>query len=172
VSLYASFNGTLGTTIDEQEFGIGIAVKPLWGKDDAAGDAVWHRCFLASSLDSDDRIGLSWQPTNKRWYAFMRVAGITRYAFLPTTDFNAGDILGFYLERRTDRFRLASKFTGGEIVYTPWASDDRRLSGIKKVDIGGGSPANAVLADFVLHDRPEDIDPEGYLSAIPGGGGE
>ena len=86
------------------EFGIGIALKMLWGKDDAAGDAVnptsWRRCFLASSLDSDDRIGLSWQPTNKRWYAFMRVAGITRYAFLPTTDFNAGDILGFYLERR------------------------------------------------------------------------
>jgi len=23
------------------EFGIGIALKMLWGKDDAAGDAVW-----------------------------------------------------------------------------------------------------------------------------------
>jgi len=131
------------------------------------GDAVWGRCFLASSLDSDDRIGLSWQPINKRWYAFMRVAGITRYAFLPTTDFNAGDILGFYLERRTDRFRLASKFTGGEIVYTPWASDDRRLPGIKKVHIGGGPEfANAILADFTLHDSG-DIDPEGYLAGVP-----
>ncbi len=157
-----------------EEFGIGIAVKPLWGKDDAAGDAVWRQCFLASSLDSDNRmIRLSWQSTNKRWYASMRVAGIARYAFLPTTDFNAGDILGFYLERRTDRFRLASKFTGGEIVYTPWASDDRRLSGIKKVHIGGGPSAgpsaNAILADFTLHDSG-DIDPEGYLSRVPGGG--
>ncbi len=152
------------------EFGIGIALKMLWGKDDAAGDAVWRLCFLASSqIDSNDRIGLRWHPTNKRWYASVRLAGITRHAYLPTTDFNAGDILGFYLERRTDRFRLASKFTGGEIVYTPWASDDRRLPGIKKVHIGGGPSANAILADFTLHDSG-DIDPEGYLSRVPGGG--
>ena len=47
------------------EFGIGIALKMLWGKDDAAGDAVWRLCFLASSLDSNDKIGVelatNWQ---------------------------------------------------------------------------------------------------------------
>jgi len=36
----------------------------------------------------------------------------------------------------------------------------------------GSESVNAVVADVVFHDRPEDIDPVGYLSAIPGGGGE
>ena len=36
----------------------------------------------------------------------------------------------------------------------------------------GSESVNAVVADFTLHDRAEDIDPEGYLSQVPGGGGE
>lgn len=66
------------------------------------------------------------------------------------------------------------KLEKGDIA-TPWtpAPEDGDTNDIyvgSRTD--GSESSNAVFADFVLHDRPEDIDPEGYLSAIPGGGEE
>lgn len=156
-----------------QEFGIGIAVKPLWGKDDPAGEGVWRRAFEAY-IDGSNRLNIVWYHSSKTWAAEIYIDGVAKAAPLPASAFSAGDILYFYFEKRADKFRLAGKFAGGEIIYTDWKADDRPLPEFADIFIGsavgGSSAANAVLADFVIHDRPEDIDPEGYLSRVPGGG--
>jgi len=156
-----------------QEFGIGIAVKPLWGKDDAAGEGVWRRAFEAY-IDGSNRLNIVWYRSSKTWAAEIYIDGVAKVAPLPASAFSAGDILYFYFEKRADKFRLAGKFAGGEIIYTDWKADDRPLPEFADIFIGsavgGSSAANAVLADFVIHDRPEDIDPEGYLAGMPGGG--
>ena len=156
-----------------QEFGIGIAVKPLWGKDDPAGEGVWRRAFEAY-IDGGNRLNIVWYRSSKTWVAEIYIDGVKKAAPLPASAFSAGDILYFYFEKRADKFRLAGKFAGGEIIYTDWKADDRPLPEFADIFIGsavgGSSAANAVLADFVIHDRPEDIDPEGYLAGMPGGG--
>jgi len=88
----------------------------------------------------------------------------------------AGKITGIYYHQEPGKYTFYVRKHNGEIV-----SDSKNvtaLTGLTTILIGCHIPistpraANAVFADFVLHDRPEDIDPEGYLSQVPGGGEE
>jgi len=149
-------------------------MKMLWGANDPAAKGVYRRAFDIF-IDQSNRISILWWPVPKRWGAEVRINNVTVSVGLPSIGFAEGDIVALYFERRVDKFRLAGKFAGGEIAFSNWAADDRQLPDFNTIYVGcqkAAYHANAVLADFVLHDRPEDIDPEGYLSAIPGGGEE
>jgi len=158
------------------EFGIGVTMKMLWGANDPAAEGVYRRA-AELWIDHGNRIFIGWQHTQKRWSAEVWVGGKVRTSTITDTpNFTAGDIIGLYFERRTDRFRLAGRFAGGEIIYTNWTADDRTLPEFTNIYIGSDSNSrntiNAVLADFVLHDSG---DPEGYLAGVPDdadGGGE
>ena len=156
-----------------EEFGVGVTMKMLWGANDpAAGD---YRRAFDIFIDQSNRISILWWPVPKRWAAEVRINNVLVSRGLPSIGFAEGDIVALYFERRVDKFRLTGKFAGGEIASSNWVADDRQLPDFNTIYVGcqkAAFHANAVLADFVLHDRPEDIDPEGYLSAIPGGGGE
>jgi len=55
-----------------------------------------------------------------------------------------------------------------EIIYSYGAGTGETLYVGSRAD--GSESVNAVVADMVFHDRPEDIDPVGYLAGVPGGG--
>jgi len=86
--------------------------------------------------------------------------------------------MGFYLVKDGDKAKVFYAQENGESYESDWFSVGETFTDEKVKNIVIGSHygairhAGGVIADFVLHDRPEDIDPEGYLSAIPGGGGE
>ena len=90
----------------------------------------------------------------------------------------AGKITGIYYHQEPGKYTLYVRKHNGEIVSG--SRDVTALTGLTTILVGCSVPAtlyaaNAVFADFVLHDRPEDIDPEGYLSQVPDdadGGGE
>jgi hypothetical protein len=154
------------------EFGIGIAFKPLHT------DPGVNRRLLEIITDPYD--------INNRIYFTLSAAGTGRMVCVHAREgkslsnnvdnIQEADIItGLYFHQFATGYKIYLQKNGGTIQTVEKAG--LPISGLKVINLGFSVVgalvrANAVLADFVLHDRPEDIDPEGYLSAIPGGGGE
>jgi len=140
-------------------FGIGIAAKMLHAHD-AATRTFWqagdYRCYFDAA---DNKIKI----TN----------GVV-VAETATVTWGANDYVGVYAGRENGNLFIQAKIAGVVGDKAEQAGD--AIGSGTTLYVGsrtdGSESSNAVLADFVLHDRPEDIDPEGYLSAIPGGGEE
>jgi hypothetical protein len=140
-------------------FGIGIAAKMLHAHD-AADRTFWecggYRCYFDSA---DNKIKL----TN----------GVVT-AETAAVSWGANDYVGIYAGRDDDTGNLfiQAKIAGavGEKAEVVGDTVDNGTTLYVGSRTDGSESSNAVLADFVLHDRPEDIDPEGYLYSIPGGG--
>lgn len=141
-------------------FGIGIAAKMLHAHD-AATRTFWqvgdYRCYFDAA---DNKIKI----TN----------GVVEAETAAVT-WAANDIIGVYAGRQNGKLFLQAKIAGAltdrvEAEAGAGAGTGETLYVGSRAD--GSESVNAVVADLVFHDRPEDIDPMGYLSAIPGGGGE
>jgi len=141
-----------------EEFGVGIAAKMLHAHD-AADRTFWecggYRCYFDSS---DNKLKM----TN----------GVVT-AETATVTWGANDYVGVYAGRENGNLFLQAKIAGAltdrvEAEAGAGAGTGETLYVGSRAD--GSESVNAVVADMVFHDRPEDIDPMGYLSAIPGGG--
>jgi len=140
-------------------FAIGIAAKMLHAHNKATR-TFWecgdYRCYFDSS---DNKLKM----TN----------GVVT-AETATVTWGANDYVGVYAGRENGNLFIQAKIAGVVGDKAEQAGD--AIGSGTTLYVGsrtdGSESSNAVLADFVLHDRPEDIDPEGYLSAIPGGGEE
>jgi len=134
-------------------FGIGIAAKMLHAHD-AADRTFWqagdYRCYFDST---DNKIKL----TN----------GVVE-AETAAVNWSENDYVGIYAGRENGNLFIQTKIAGAVTERAEMAGDaidsGTNLYVGSKAD--GSESVNAVVADFVLHDRPEDIDPIGYLSQI------
>lgn len=158
------------------EFGIGIAFKLLHGYNqegiEIAGMGyltVVDPSYSRNVLDVYRR-----NSGNNQLSLWLSDSGSTSFVRnLSAGNYQAGDIIRFYVHRSGDSWTFYVRGADGEIrSATNIASYDKNLSLIRIGVNRNGRAANAILADFVLHTRPADIDPIGYLSAVPGGGGE
>jgi hypothetical protein len=139
-------------------FGIGIAAKMLHAHDTAtrtfwqAGD---YRCYF----DSTD---------NK-----LKITNGVVEAETAAVSWSEDDYVGIYAGRQNGKLFLQAKIAGAltdRVEAEAGAGTGETLYVGSRAD--GSESVNAVVADMVFHDRPEDIDPEGYLAGVPGGGEE
>jgi hypothetical protein len=137
-------------------FAIGIAAKMLHARNTATR-TFWecgdYRCYFNST---DSKIKL----TNG-----------TATVELAVT-WAANDIIGVYAGRQNGKLFLQAKIAGAltdRVEAEAGAGTGETLYVGSRAD--GSESVNAVVADMVFHDRPEDIDPVGYLAGVPGGGG-
>lgn len=139
-------------------FGIGIAAKMLHAHD-AADRTFWecggYRCYFDSS---DNKLKMT------NGVVTAETAAVT---------WGANDYVGVYVGRENGNLFIQAKIAGAltdrvEAEAGAGAGTDETLYVGSRAD--GSESVNAVVADMVFHDRPEDIDPEGYLSQVPGGG--
>ena len=142
-----------------EEFGIGLSAKMLHAHD-TANRIFWqagnYRCYFDAA---DNKIKL----TNGAVTA--ETAAVT---------WGANDYVGIYAGRDDTMGNLFVQAKIAGVVEDKEQAGDAIDSGTNlyvgsKAD--GSESVNAVVADFVLH-TGEDIDPEGYLTGVPGGGGE
>ena len=83
----------------------------------------------------------------------------------------ADDIIGIYAGRKNRKLFIQAKIAGtvGDCAIAPCGEIESGTTLYLGSKADGSENINAVIGDFVLHD-PHEIDPIGYLSAIPGGG--
>ena len=152
-----------------QEFGVGVWFKPLhttipvirsWLRIRREPHTSANRIYIITNAD-----------VNSVFCAFVKDG--TSYISVLNGAVEAGKITGIYYHQEPGKYTFYVRKHNGEIVSG--SRDVTALTGLTTILVGCSVPAtqyaaNAVFADFVLHDRPEDIDPEGYLSRVPGGG--
>ena len=88
-----------------------------------------------------------------------------------TVTWGANDYVGVYAGRENGNLFLQAKIAGAltdRVEAEAGAGTGETLYVGSRAD--GSESVNAVVADLVFHDRPEDIDPIGYLAGVPGGG--
>ena len=156
-----------------EEFGVGVRFKPLW--DSETYDLMDYRIIFTMGSDIAANIVRVMRYTYNRWDLRVYADGVGAVTLFERS-FNAGEIIGFYIVKKGTRAKVFYA-QEGESYESDWFSVGETFTDekVKNIFIGssyGGAirHAGGVIADFVLHDRPEDIDPEGYLSQVPGGG--
>jgi hypothetical protein len=148
------------------EFGIGIAFKPLH-----TDPGVNRRLIeiVTDPYDANNRIYFTLSDTGTGRIVFVHIKEGTALSNNVENIQEADIITGIYFHQFATGCKVYLQKSGGEIQTV-----DRTglpITGLKVINVGFSVVgalvrANAVLADFVLHDRPEDIDPIGYLSQI------
>lgn len=145
------------TEILPDEFGIGLMCKMLQAQN------VKSRTF--------------WQAGDYRCYFDMMSSRVKFTNGMVTvemaeTEWLAGDTIGVYAGRAAGKLFIQAKIA--RVVNGKAEQSGDAADSVTNLHIGskpdGSETANAVIADFTLHDRPGDIDLEGYLSRVPGGG--
>ena len=151
------------------EFGIGLAAKMFWGKG-----STDKRTRVALELHDGNNIAISvyWYALSECWMAHLVYKGVLEHAALPSVNFSAGDVIGFYLECKSGKVRLAGRFAGGDAVYSDWVAAGEEMPKIKHVSVGsnmdGGYFVNGIVSDLVVHTMASEIDSSRYL--LRGGG--
>ena len=152
-----------------EEFGVGVWFKPLHTTIPVT--RTWLRIHR-EPYSNNNRIYII-TAKDVTYVACGFVRDGTTYSSGLGGAVEAGKITGIYYHQEPGKYTLYVRKHNGEIVSD--STNVTALTGLTTILVGCSVPAtqyaaNATLADFVLHDRPEDIDPEGYLSRVPGGG--
>jgi hypothetical protein len=152
------------------EFGVGIAFKPWW--DSETYDLLDYRTIFVMGADASNNAVRVMRYPGGYWDLRIFAGGVGAYHRIERS-FNAGEIMGFYLEKRGDQGKVYYVQENGESFESDWftvgalfTSDDIKRMYLGTHSDGASRWAGGIIADYVFQTLLDGIDPIGYLSQI------